>query len=65
MAIATVRRADVNRIEVPAGAWCIVLTALAAMFLLLQSNGWVLAHSWDVIHEFFHDGRHFLGVPCH
>ena len=23
------------------------------------------AHANNVVHEFFHDARHLLGVPCH
>jgi hypothetical protein len=33
-------------------------------YMVLQENGW-LVNSWMTIHEFFHDGRHALGFPCH
>ena len=33
-------------------------------YLMLQENGW-LVNNWMTIHEFFHDGRHALGFPCH
>jgi len=25
----------------------------------------VLPDVWNHMHEFFHDGRHFLGIACH
>ncbi|MDQ2826266.1 MAG: CbtB-domain containing protein, partial [Actinomycetota bacterium] len=28
-------------------------------------NGTTLRAGATVVHELFHDGRHFLGVPCH
>lgn len=49
-------------IRVPAAAWLIVVFALLAVFALLQLNSTAFA---EVVHEFTHDGRHALGVPCH
>ncbi|MGH9014453.1 MAG: CbtB domain-containing protein [Acidimicrobiia bacterium] len=54
-----------RRIEVPGWAWFVVALALSLAYLMLQENGAVLAHSWETVHEFFHDGRHLLGTPCH
>jgi hypothetical protein len=45
---------------------------LLALFLLLSASGDLLAPllgraagPFDYLHEFAHDGRHLLGVPCH
>ncbi len=51
-------------IEVPAWAWVVV--AIATMWIAYALMGAAVAPAfWDGVHEFFHDGRHFLGVPCH
>ena len=51
-------------IRVPALVW--VLVASAAVWIAYALLGSSLAFSgWDTLHEFYHDGRHFLGVPCH
>ena len=52
-------------IAVPAWAWALALLALFALYLVAQDNGTVLASAGDVAHEFFHDARHSLGMPCH
>jgi hypothetical protein len=52
-------------VRVPALAWVGVIFGLAAVYLMLQENGALLATSWETLHELFHDGRHALGVPCH
>ncbi|BCB88939.1 CbtB domain-containing protein [Phytohabitans suffuscus] len=53
---------SVTAIRVPVTAWLIVAFALLAVFVLLQLNSTAFA---EQIHEFTHDGRHALGVPCH
>jgi Probable cobalt transporter subunit (CbtB) len=54
--------------------WSLLTLALLllALFLLLSASGDLLAPllgraAWpfDYLHEFAHDGRHLLGVPCH
>jgi putative cobalt transporter subunit CbtB len=35
------------------------------LYLMLQDNGAVLSTVAPYVHEFTHDGRHILGVPCH
>ncbi len=52
-------------IRVPAAAWIAVVVGFAIIYLMLQENGALLAGSWELLHELFHDGRHALGVPCH
>ncbi len=56
---------ETRPIRVPVPAWVGVVLATAIIYLMLQENGAVLAQSWETLHEFFHDGRHVLGVPCH
>ncbi len=50
---------------VPGWAWLVLALALATVYLLTMENGATLRASATVLHELFHDGRHFLGVPCH
>jgi cobalt transporter subunit CbtB len=46
--------------------WALLAVALAVVgaFVMLQDNGLVMSN-WMTVHEFFHDGRHALGFPCH
>ncbi len=55
----------VERIAIPAWAWLVLALALMAVYALTLENGTTLKAGATVLHEFFHDGRHFLGVPCH
>ena len=41
------------------------LAGVAALYLMLQDNGALLSGIAPYVHEFTHDGRHALGVPCH
>ena len=52
-------------ISIPAWTWLVVALALMAAGALTMENGAVLAGSAERLHEFFHDARHFVGVPCH
>ena len=54
--------------------WSLLVLALLllALFMLLSASGDLLmpllgraAGPFDYLHEFAHDGRHLLGVPCH
>lgn len=49
----------------PARAWLIALVALVVLYAVTLENGAVLADGAHLVHEAFHDGRHFVGVPCH
>ena len=49
----------------PVRLWLAVLTALLAAYVVTMENGALLADAARHVHELFHDGRHFLGVPCH
>ncbi|MGI9080132.1 MAG: CbtB domain-containing protein [Acidimicrobiales bacterium] len=57
--------ADLIRRRVPVWSWLVVALALVAVYALTLENGATLSSGATVIHELFHDGRHFLGVPCH
>lgn len=52
-------------LSVPTWVWLVMALALAALYTLTLENGVVLSAGATTVHEFFHDGRHFLGVPCH
>ncbi len=58
-------RAEQTRVRVPAWTWLVVALALALAYALTLENGAVLQAGATTLHELFHDGRHFLGVPCH
>jgi hypothetical protein len=58
-------RPEVEPIDVPVVAWLMLAVGLFMLYVVLQENGALVAGVWHNIHEFFHDGRHFLGVPCH
>jgi hypothetical protein len=56
----------------PLWSWLALALLLVALFLLLSASGALLAPllgqaagAADYLHEFAHDGRHLLGVPCH
>lgn len=56
----------------PLWSWLVTLLLLAALFLLLSASGELLApllgqaaNVTNYVHEFAHDGRHLLAVPCH
>jgi len=60
-----VETAAVEPIQVPLFAWVATAAAAFLLYLVLSENGAVLAQSWHTMHELFHDGRHFVAVPCH
>ncbi|MDP8938508.1 MAG: CbtB-domain containing protein [Actinomycetota bacterium] len=57
--------AEQERARVPAWAWLVVAMATAMAYALTLENGAVLGAGATTLHELVHDGRHFLGVPCH
>jgi hypothetical protein len=52
-------------IPVPKWTWMVVAFMVLAIYAVAIENGAVLANSAHGLHEFFHDARHFIGVPCH
>ncbi len=58
--------------EMPVWSWLAAALLLAMLFVLLSASGELLvpllgqaAGLADYAHEFAHDGRHLLSVPCH
>jgi hypothetical protein len=56
---------DGGAISIPIWAWLAVAFALLTVDILTMENGATLARGAHTVHEFFHDGRHFFGLPCH
>ena len=56
---------DGGAINVPIWAWMAVALALLAVYFVTMENGATLSRGAHTVHEFFHDGRHFFGLPCH
>ena len=52
-------------VDVPVWAWALVALAAVVSYFVMLENGVVLSQVAETLHEFFHDGRHFAGVPCH
>jgi hypothetical protein len=53
-------------VRVPVWAWVLAGVALFSLYMLSQENGALLpAAAAEYLHEFTHDARHALGVPCH
>ncbi|MXW96239.1 MAG: CbtB-domain containing protein [Acidimicrobiaceae bacterium] len=55
----------IAEIDIPIWAWALVALAAVVSYFVMLENGVVLSHVAETLHEFFHDGRHFAGVPCH
>ena len=51
-------------IRIPTLAWIAVGVALVWIAYAFAGVH-ILPNVWNHFHEFFHDGRHFLGIPCH
>jgi Probable cobalt transporter subunit (CbtB) len=58
--------------ELPLWSWLTAALLLLLLFFLLSASGELLAPLLgqaagvtNYLHEFAHDGRHLLGVPCH
>lgn len=44
----------------------VAFLALAAVYFIGIDEGAIsLSGKGMLLHEFFHDGRHFMGFPCH
>ena len=55
--------------RVPVSALALIVTAFALLMLFAVAfdQSYLLtgaAQANNVVHEFFHDARHLLGVPC-
>lgn len=63
-AITTTRPTKGEHVAVPAWSFFVLAFALFGAYVMLQENGLIM-NNWMIVHEFFHDGRHALGFPCH
>jgi hypothetical protein len=45
--------------------WLALAVALLAVLWLVTLDQGQLSRMGSLLHEFAHDGRHLLGVPCH
>jgi hypothetical protein len=52
-------------IRVPVWSWVVALLSVLVLYAVAVENGALLAQEAERVHEFFHDARHFLAVPCH
>lgn len=52
-------------IHIPVWAWITAVLAIGVLYSLTLVNGAALAHQAGMMHEFVHDARHLIGVPCH
>ena len=51
-------------IRIPMLAW--IGVAVALLWIAYAFAGvHILPNTWNHLHEFLHDGRHLLGIPCH
>jgi Probable cobalt transporter subunit (CbtB) len=68
----TATTARTGTVRVPAWAWLVVALLAAFVYAVGYDQGLLLtpvlgkaAAANNYLHEFFHDGRHLLGFPCH
>lgn len=59
------RSTVVEPIHLPLWAWLTAAFAVLVVYSLTLANGAALANHAGMVHEFVHDARHLLGVPCH
>lgn len=55
-------------VSLPNWAWLAMMLAVGLLYAVSFDGGLLssrVAGSSMFLHEFFHDGRHLFGVPCH
>jgi hypothetical protein len=60
--------ARTTAVKIPGWAWMALALALGLLYAVTIDGGFLsskVATSGMFLHEFFHDGRHLFGVPCH
>ena len=67
-----VPRGSITLGEMPWWSWLVLTLLLVLLFMGLSASGALLvplvgqaAGFTDYLHEFTHDGRHLLALPCH
>jgi putative cobalt transporter subunit CbtB len=66
--MSTITAAARNTVTLPTWAWMAMMLALGLLYAVSFDSGFLsarVATSGMFLHEFFHDGRHLFGVPCH
>jgi Probable cobalt transporter subunit (CbtB) len=67
--MATITAAARNTaINLPTWVWLAMMLAVGLLYAVTFDSGLLsarVATSSMFLHEFFHDGRHLFGVPCH
>ena len=56
---------ELEQLRVPRWAWLVAGAAALVAYGLALDNGALLGEAAGRVHEFFHDARHFVAVPCH
>ncbi len=56
---------ELEKVKVPVWVWLVVALLIAVVYLVTVENGAAIGSAAGKLHEFFHDARHFAGVPCH
>ena len=51
-------------IRIPTVAWVVVMLVLLEIAYAFVGQN-IAPTVWNHMHEFLHDGRHFLGIACH
>jgi hypothetical protein len=60
----SVAPSGISPIAIPVWGWIIV--ALAVTWVCYAYAGvHIFPNAWEHMHEFLHDSRHFMGIPCH
>jgi hypothetical protein len=68
----TLPQVSISLRDMPWWSWLVLGLLLLLLFLDLSASGGLLApligqgaEVTDYLHEFTHDGRHLLSIPCH
>lgn len=67
-----ISRSGIPLTDLPAWSWISAAFLLFLFFMIMSASGDLLAPyagqlagATNYLHEFAHDGRHLLGIPCH
>lgn len=62
---APIPKATLPELDVPVWAWAVVAFSVMMIYVVTMENGALFGSMAETLHEFFHDGRHLVAVPCH